>query len=63
MRRVRTASALLALMIATTGLGGCGGDDKKTDTIVESPEAKKANEGAMQGMQDMMKTKGAPKKK
>jgi hypothetical protein len=54
MRRLLLASAVLILPSAWLGCG----EDKKTDTIQTSPEAKKADEGAQKGMQDFMKTKG-----
>jgi hypothetical protein len=62
MRRIQNASAVLLLLIASLGLGGCS-EDKKVDAIQVSPEAKKADEGAQQGMRDFIQSKGQAKAK
>ena len=56
MRRIITACTILTLTLSFAAFSGCG-EDKKVDTIVDSPEAKKADAGVKQGMQDYMKTK------
>jgi hypothetical protein len=60
MRRLLRASLALAVVSLPVALAGCGGGEKVGD-IVESPEAKAADEAGQKAMQDFMKSQSKKK--
>lgn len=62
LRRFQQAASAVALSLVLLGLHGCGGDTK-VESIQDSPEVRKADDGGRKGMEDFMKSKGQSKSK
>ncbi|APW62635.1 hypothetical protein [Paludisphaera borealis] len=62
MQRLIVAALAPVVVCSLAFLSGCGGDEDRA-TVTSSPEAKKADAGAQNGMMELMQTKGAAKAK